>query len=204
MPETASGALQATIGGRTYSQDISVTSDNKGGTSPNIAAAAVGTLTTRTDNDTGTITAASGSHGVTTGSLIDVYWDGGSRRHLLVGTVSGTSIPFGASGTSAGDNLPVADTALTFMMENSENHVIDGDDITAIGVYSPSYPGTVVFREAAGAEGFAVELDAGKAYVWTSESGLTNPLAGLSIETITLTHAGSAGASDVYVDWLKD
>lgn len=204
MPETASGSITVTVNGRTYAQDISVTSDNKGGASPNVAAAATGTLTTRTDDDTGTITAASGSHGVTTGSLIDIYWDGGSRRHLLVGTVSGTSIPFGASGTSAGDVLPAASTAVTFMMENEENHVIDGDDVTSIGANSPSYPATIVFREAAGAEGFAIELDAGESYAWTAESGLTNPLAGKSIETITLTHGGSASASDLYVDWTKD
>ena len=57
-----------------------------------------GTLSTRTNNTEGTIT-LSGGHPVTTAMVVDLYWTGGTRRAVVVGTVSGTSVPI--SGGSA-------------------------------------------------------------------------------------------------------
>jgi hypothetical protein len=203
MPAKASGQITATVGGRYYSMDVTASGDSSGSTSPTLAAAKTGALTTRTDNDTGTITGASG-HGISTADRIDIYWDGGSRRHVLVGTVSGLSIPFGASGGEGlGDNLPAADTALTFMKENVEVHTFSGDDLIGLGVNSPSYPATVVFRQSDLTEIFAIELDAGESYVWTSAMGVDNPLAGGSVGKISITHAGSAGPSDITVDYVR-
>lgn len=74
------------------------------------------TLTTRTSDSAGVITAPAG-HGITTGATIDVYWmktinSGGYdypvahiRYGMTVGTVSGTSIPVSGG---LGDVLPTA------------------------------------------------------------------------------------------------
>jgi hypothetical protein len=179
--------------------DVGTTADLKGGMSPLLAAAKVGTLTVRTDNDTGTITLVTG-HGLVTGNKLDVYWDGGSRRNMTA-TVTGDSC---VVDVGLGDNLPLAGVAVTVMKENSENAVFVGDDIRALGISSPDYPATVVFRQADGTEIKAFELDAGQSYVWTDQLVETNPLAGGAVAKITVTHAGSAGPSTVFIDWIID
>jgi len=69
--------------------------------------AVYGILTARGGNTTGTITAA--GHGLVAGDRADVFWSGGARDHVLVGTVSGDNVPI-SSGT--GDNLPAEITAV--------------------------------------------------------------------------------------------
>lgn len=199
MP-SASGNTSATIMGRAFSQSITVTGDNGGTSEPTVAAAKTGALTTRTSDSVGTITGQA-SHGVVDADFIDLYWDGGQRRHCLVGTVASLSIPI-TGGT--GDVLPADETALTLMVENEETHVFTGDDILGFGVSSPNYAGTVVFRQSGGTEIFAVELAAGESYVWTEETGVTNPLAGGSIGMITFTHASAASSSPMYAAWVRD
>lgn len=88
--------------------------------------AKVGELTTRTDNETGTLTMDTG-HGITTGARLDLYWadgDGagtpGSRRGITVGTVSGNTVPIGADNSGSGDNLPLVNTAITAMIPHNE------------------------------------------------------------------------------------
>lgn len=73
-----------------------------------LAVGKAGTLTTRTDANTGTITLAA-DHGIETGQIVDVYWTAGMRYGVTVGTVSGTSVPIDLG---AGDDLPTAATAV--------------------------------------------------------------------------------------------
>lgn len=83
----------------------------------------ISTLTTRTDATSGTITAPTG-HGVTTGSTIDVYWmevisgynTARIRRNVIVGTVSGDSIPFSGG---EGNDLPTAGSSVLVPTSNS-------------------------------------------------------------------------------------
>jgi hypothetical protein len=88
-----------------------------------LAAGAAGTLTTRTDGFTGTLTMSPG-HGITTGQRLDIYWTVTSSnfsptgqpqtvsrvlRNCLVGTVSGNSVPF-TNVNNLGTSLPIATT----------------------------------------------------------------------------------------------
>lgn len=185
---------EASLMGVTFSMDQSVNSDNGGIGQPTVTAAQAGTLTTRTDNDTGVVTATVGTgHGIVTGNKVDVYWEGGSRRNMAA-TVAGAAITLDGG---AGDNLPAVNAAVTFKKPDSESHVFEGDDCTGIGVKSPDYPATVVFRESDGTEILAVELDAGEDYVWSSNSAVTNPLAGASVDHITYSHASVDGSSTI-------
>jgi hypothetical protein len=77
-----------------------------------LPAGKAGTLTTRTDDDTGEATLGDG-HGILTGDEVDIFWCGGCRYGVTVGTVAGNVVPFGApGGEGAGDNLPAQTTAL--------------------------------------------------------------------------------------------
>lgn len=88
-----------------------------------IAAGKSGTLTTRTDNNTGTLTMASG-HGLTDGAKIDIYWAGGVQYDVTVGTVSVNSVPIDGG---VGDNLPSTSTAIVACVRTQVNINLDGD-----------------------------------------------------------------------------
>lgn len=189
MPQT-SGSINLSVYGRTYSEGLSRTTDNGHEFAPTRAASPAGTLTTRTDNDTGTITAASGSHGIATADKLDVFWSGGHRRNMTVGTVAGTAIPIDGG---AGDNLPAADTALTFAKVTHEGAwAVDGDDIVTITCQAPTYATLFVFRDSSDVELAAIYLPAGESYVWDVSLGVTNPLAGTVVAKVSISHAGTA------------
>jgi len=75
-----------------------------------VPAAKAGTLTTRTDNDTGIVTVASG-HGITTSDKIDLYDASGViiRKDQDVTATTATTISIDAG---TGSNLPAATTAV--------------------------------------------------------------------------------------------
>lgn len=95
-----------------------------------IAAAQVGTLSTRTDNDTGIATLSTG-HGIETLDVVDVYWSGGVR-YGMDATVSGNAVTVDGG---AGDNLPVQDTAVTVVVQTAIEVNFDGDDAQIIGIF---------------------------------------------------------------------
>jgi len=190
--------ISANIEGHSYAQTVTVTSDNAVISEKNVSggAAPSGTLTTRTDNVTGTLTMASGSHGITTSSRLDIYWDAGTGMGsgcaygATVGTVSGTSVPFA---TANGDILPAATTAIIAKVPETESVVVTGNNVTGIGV-STTYAGTIIV--AAGATNTMVKrFTTAGAYNWNSTTGGTNPLAGASITQIWMSHASTAASS---------
>lgn len=180
-----------TLGGRSFAQSKSQTIDESRVRELSLAAAKTGTLSTRTDADTGVLTLASG-HGVTTGAVIDVFWSGGTRRNMDVGTVSGTSVPVDGG---AGDNLPVLTTAVTAMVVTSEAFVFSGSDAVVITFYNGSGNYAHFSLRSSGAEELYVKLESGAVYVWYSGDGATNPVTGDSITVCRLTHADSTAAA---------
>lgn len=73
------------------------------------ASTAAGTLSTRTDGNTGTLTLG-GGHGIVTGDVLTLVWEGGSRSGVTVGTVAGTLVPIDGG---SGGVLPDATTDVT-------------------------------------------------------------------------------------------
>src|SRR6185369_12276008 len=109
------------------------TISGEGGLAPlevSVPAGKAGTLTTRTDNDTGTATLGAG-HGILTGDRVDVYWIGGHRYGMTVGTVAGTSVPLDLG---AGDNLPTAATAIVVCKANNYPFAFTGNNLDAIAL----------------------------------------------------------------------
>lgn len=191
-------SISANIEGHSYAQITTVNSDNLAMSEKSVSggAAPSGTLTTRTTNVAGTLTMASGSHGITTAARLDIYWDAGTGMGsgcaygATVGTVSGTSVPFTVAN---GDILPAATTAVIAKVPEVESIVVTGSNVTGIGI-SSAFAGTVVV--AAGAtNALPQRFTTAGAYNWNSTTGGTNPLSGASITQIFMSHASTSAAT---------
>jgi hypothetical protein len=190
---------QAALLGRSYNTDESVAGDNVQGFDPGagggLARAKTGSLTTRTDNTTGSLTLEA-SHGVNTGDKFDLYWGGtspGKRVGVVAGAVAGNVVPISGG---AGDNLPLAATAVTVMEPDREPLELTGDDLVGIVLYGQGRT-TVSIFSAADALLHQFDLEAGESYVWSSASGLTNPLAGVTPSYVLLSHDDGTQARTV-------
>ncbi len=204
MPETMTASLGASVGGRSFSTNLSVTGDNRHPSSPTVGVAEAGTLTTRTDANTGIITMTSGGHTIATADIVDVYWTllgvDYQRRHMTVGTVATTSVPIDGG---AGDDLPATTTALTIKKEVKEGELaLDGDDVVGIAMKAPSYRGQITIRQSDGTEILSKNLAAGAAFIWSDTSGETNPVAGSTIGNVTFTQAGTSASQEMVCDIL--
>lgn len=93
---------------------------------------AEGSLTTRTDDDTGVITVSGGARGLTTSDTVDVYWSGGSCLGMSITGVTSTEITVDSG---EGDVLPAESTAMyvvpasnVFLLPDKRGRVSVGKD----------------------------------------------------------------------------
>jgi hypothetical protein len=193
MAKTMVTSENILINGQRFAKTVTQSFDNVAEFAPTLAAAKTGTLTVRTSNSVGTLTMSSG-HGIGTAGLFDMYWfnsDGtlaGARRAVIAGTVSTNSVPITGG---SGDNLPTAASAIVAMLRDTESNTIAGDNIKAILVYSP-VPCFVVFAASDDTVLFSVPITAvNGVYRWNYDSGVTNPLAGVTVAKILITHSDS-------------
>lgn len=163
-----------------------------------VGPAKVGALTTRTDDNTGELTMNSG-HGITTGARLDVFWVGGSRRGMTVGTVATNAVPIDGG---AGDNLPVDETAITAMVPTEEVLVATGNDVNGIEAYS-SLDGLIVVAQSGGTEIVAIDSDEG-GYAWSDNDGTSNPVSGASIGKVFFSHGDSTATAKMRIQFLMD
>lgn len=197
---TASVQAVSTSIGKTFTRQVTVTADGHVCKDPIIPAAKAGSLTTRTDNDTGTLTMTDSGHGIGTGNRLDVYWtnaDGtqGRRIGMTVGTVSGTSVPIDGG---SGDNLPLANVGVAAMVPQLETFATTtaalkalfvGCPVNASAVFRDSTPTVVATIKTTGALG---------AYSWEDTSGITNPLASQTTTAdVYLSHADTLSSQQV-------
>lgn len=194
MPETMRLVRTGTIGGATgtFTETINVSGDSIERASPSIPAAKTGTLTVRTDADTGSLTMAA-SHGITTGQKLDVFWATGSRRNMTVGTVATNVVPIDGG---SGDDLPDAATSITAMVPVEVVMSLDGDTALGIMVSSP-VKGYIVFVDDAPADisaaTYEIEAD-DQGKCWVDGNGVTNPLAGATVTKVKFSHKDSTAA----------
>lgn len=158
-----------------------------------LAAAKVGQLTTRTSNTVGTLTMVTG-HGITTAAVIDIYWSGGRRFQVTVGTVSGLSVPFTVG---QGDNLPVNLTAVTVMVVHQESLVLTAANIVLAAAACPGADATVVFTQSDGTFVAALRVNAAapKDGVWYTGYG-TTPF-GADVGKVFVSHGDSAATRTI-------
>lgn len=164
------------------------------GFSDPLSAAKTGTLTTRTSDTVGTLT-MSADHGITTAAVIDLYWDGGVRYGVTVGTVATNSVPFSLG---AGDNLPIATTAITAVVQQTVNIFIDGDETELLAMElrtndrSLRIAGHVDFFDVGDVRIAEVDLVSNVPQVWDIGGGSANPFTGNPITYAKVSTGGSS------------
>jgi hypothetical protein len=155
---------------------------------------AAGELTTRTDDNTGTITADEAEHGIETADIVDIYWTGGRRYGVTVGTVAGTAIPIDLGG---GDNLPAADTPVVVTRQQQVNISIDGDNAAIVALSlepidsNSTSPGHADLQDVEDDSIETVDLTANTPTVYDLAAMGTNPFTG-DVITKALCSIGSA------------
>lgn len=158
---------------------------------PSIGPAKVGSLTARTDADTGTATMTTG-HGLTTGRM-DVFWANanGTRgcRYGMTGTVTGDSVALDGGG---GDNLPPVSTALTVAVPQLHDYAVEYANLQALAVGCDA-PACAVFRSAANAVILAVATTGANGnYSWDAgDPTAANPLSA-DLASLYLSHGDTA------------
>lgn len=175
--------------GKSYKQRKQITYDGAVPVSPTLGLAKTGTLTTRTSASVGTLTMATG-HGITNGAIVSIFWDGGSRRNVLVGTVATNSVPF-TLGT--GDDLPLNNTVVTVMVQHPEDFVVTGDNLVGL-VLTATGRGWIVVTESdltTVLYSYEFEDDTGGTVVWENTNGADNPLAGAVTAKVLFTAESS-------------
>lgn len=168
-----------------------------------------GTLTTRTDDNTGIVTVASG-HGITGSDTVDVYWAAGRRYGVDVTATDATTISIDLG---AGDNLPTASTAVVIVKQVVVNKAIDGDNVAIIGFLAELAASTgfgvrITFFDAVSAGGSAVgngiDLDPNSPFVLDIEGGATNLLTGSPILSLVASNGDGSNACTLKIQGLQD
>lgn len=173
--------------------DQSTSGDSFAGASPSVPRAKTGTLSTRTDDDTGVVTAETG-HGIITSDKVDVYWEDG-KRVLMDATVSGDDITLDGG---SGDNLPDEDTEVTVMVPQSEVVGIVGNNMVAL-LGRADTRATIHLKNGATVHKTIDIESATDGYGWNSADGTTNPIAGDTVLTAHLSHDDGVNARGVGV-----
>lgn len=156
-----------------------------------IPAALEAELTTRTDNDTGVLTVASG-HGVTTDDTVDLYTTAGVliRKDMDVTAVGGTTISIDAG---SGSNLPALNSDVIVCVQTLFTCLIDGDDIQFIvmgldlpGVNKPF--GRAIFEKSDDSDVYEAVF-VGRPLSWDVAGGQTNDFDGDVVAKCRVSHA---------------
>lgn len=200
MTVSSTYGLSVSAGGLSMQSSIVRTSTASIAIDETMAAAKSGTLTTRTDDNTGELTMAA-SHGITTGQIIDIYSAGPVvHRKSTVGTVSVNAVPIDSG---VGDVLPADETAITAMVRQNVNCLIDGDNCKLIAVLFKTTDATlttaghVSFYDASDNEIAELDLVANVPRVYDIEGGAANPFTGNPITYARISHAGTS-ATETY------
>ena len=168
-----------------------------------------GTLTTRTDDNTGIVTVASG-HGITASDTVDVYWSTGRRYGVDVTATDATTISIDLG---AGDNLPTQSTAVVVCKQVVVNKAIDGDALSILGLLidvaaSTGFGTRLTFFDAVSAGGSAVgsgiDLDANAPVVYDITGGASNPLTGSPILSFVASNGDGTNAATLKLQGLQD
>ena len=168
-----------------------------------------GTLTTRTDDNTGVVTVASG-HGITASDTVDVYWATGRRYGVDVTTAGATTLDIDLG---SGDNLPAQSTAVVIVKQVVVNKAIDGDNVEIIGFLAELAASTgfgvrITFFDAVSGGGSAVgngiDLDPNSPFVLDIEGGATNLLTGSPILSFVASNGDGSNACTLKIQGLQD
>lgn len=198
--------VTVTIAGQAISSTSTRSAESGTYIDPVVPPGEAGTLTGRTDNDTGEATLGSG-HGITDGMTVDVHWDGGVRYGMTVGTVAGTTVPVDGG---AGDNLPSTSTPIVVSPANRVNVAIDGDEVDLVAMKlettdaSIATQGHVAFYDADNILVAALPLTANRVKLIDVAGGDANPLTGDPITYAMVSNAHPTSDAVLKMGILQD
>ena len=201
MP-VATYSVSLAAGGVSIQNSVARTGDHPQGYEVPLPVGKAGTLSTRTDNDTGVITAA--GHGLIVGDKVNVFWTtapAGRRYGMTVSAVAGNDVTVGTLGgeIGAGDNFPVQGTAVVITKQVSINPAIEGDAIQVIGlVVESTTTGSTAkahldMQDSGGASIEALDLTANVPRIFDIAGGDTNLFTG---NPITVSKAANGSSSE--------
>lgn len=192
--------------GGTIGAAVSRTADGGGSREVTLPAGKAGTLSTRTDNDTGILTVGSG-HGILDTDTVDVYWNGGMRYGVDVTGVTATTISIDAG---SGTNLPIATTAIVVCKQVQINADIDGDALVILGMMAAfaalnsTSKCHADFQDSAGDSIEAVDLNANQPKAYDITGGDTNVFTGDPITKVMASNGSSSADATLKLMWLAD
>jgi hypothetical protein len=185
------------IGGSRFNQSSAITGDGEIVHDISMSAGSGGSLTTRTDDNIGVVTADSSVHAFVTEDRVDVYWYdaddvvSGCRRGMEVTGASGAEISIDGG---SGDNLPTQGTTVRIIEPIALDVSVLGTNVNAIALYTVAY-GQFVFIDDGALEALAKEVGSGRTWMWQNDSGEDNPITGDQIETVYISHSGSVATT---------
>ncbi len=164
-----------------------------------LAAGKAGTLTTRTDNDTGVATVSTG-HGIITADKVDVYWEDGIR-YGMDATVAVNAVTIDGG---AGDNLPILTTALVVCKQTIVDTDFDGATVEQI-IAAGSTRCHLHFQQGGGTSIFAVEIPSSREFwEWHTGSPVTNPFGTDVIGKVCVSNGDSSTVCTLKIGVLYD
>jgi hypothetical protein len=189
--------VSATVAG--ISVGASITKSEEAGFQliENVPAANPGTLTTRTDDDTGVITKTLATHNITTGEIVDVYWSGGARYGMTAGTIATSAAVIPIDG-GAGDNLPLGTTPAVTVAHRTvyDSSSFTGTDAQMLAAACDDSQRAHIRLMSSTSESLSIKIAAGEAFLWWANNGFANPITGDTIDSIEITQE-AATATDV-------
>ncbi len=210
-------AMSATItkshslDGKTYAENQSLTANRSLSTELSaVPQAYSSTLTTKTNNTSGSLTLP-GGHNVTTGSLVDIYWVvGGVNKCAFactVGTVSGNTVPI--SSVLGGDALPASSTAVVVALCQVVPLALVGNNLVAILMTLATAAnavgrGVFTFVDGSAALLLNKQLNQNTVSDWYTNAAATNPLAGVTVANVYLSHNVTTAAQAMRVGALTN
>ena len=155
---------------------------------------------TRSDADTCIFTRTSGTN-IENGDVVDVYWTGGIRYGLTC-TDNGTSGESFLLDVGAGDSFSATPaTACVVCKQVAVDITFDGDNLQLIGA-SASQRSLIIFYNAATVI-LAQEIVASSGWGWAYGLGVTNPLAGDAVTSITVSNGSATSTSNIKMCGLQ-
>lgn len=204
MPQLAYGVALGSI-----AKSVVRTADDLITVEVTLPAGKSGTLTTRTDDNTGIVTVASG-HGITDSDTVDVYWSTGRRYGVDVTATGATTIEIDLG---SGDNLPAQSTVVVVCKQVVVNKAIDGDNVKIIGLSaelaaSTGFGTRITFFDAVSAGGSAVGsgiyLAANEPLIIDVQGGATNLLTGSPILSFVASNGDGTNAATLKILGVQD
>lgn len=199
MPQATYGVSLA-VGGVSIQKPVVREGDHPNSYEVKLPAGKSGTLSTRTSDTAGTVTAA--SHGLAQNDVVDVHWGTSSVRYgMTVGIVAGDDVPVSGG---AGDVLPAANTAVVITKQVSINTQIDGDAIQIIGFISEGAKAHVDMQDSGNATIEEIDLAADAAIIHDIAGGATNVFTGNPIAKTKASNGSSSVEATLKIVSLED